>query len=61
MSDKEVAIEVLSQLPKDVSFNRIREEIDILENIRKGILAADQGKVASNQEVHSMIEQWTSK
>jgi len=50
MSDKDIAIEVLSQLPKDVSFNRIREEIDVLENIRKGALAADQGNFRKRHE-----------
>ena len=61
MSDKEIAIEVLSQLPKDASFNRIREEIDILENVRKGVVAANQGRTTPHEDVKDMIDQWTTK
>lgn len=61
MSEKEIALQVLSQLPKDATFKEIREEVDTLESIRKGIVAADQGKTVPHEKVRGLLSKWTSK
>lgn len=61
MSEKEIALHVLSQLPKDVTFKEIREEVDILQSIRKGIVAADQGKTMPHEEVRGLLLKWNSE
>jgi predicted transcriptional regulator len=45
MSDKELVIEALRQLPEDVTLEAISEEIAILAAIRRGEEAADAGRV----------------
>ena len=49
MSEKEIALQVLSQLPKDATFKEIREEVDTLESLRKGIVAADHGQTVPHE------------
>jgi len=56
MSEKEIALQVLSQLPKDATFKEIRVEVDTLESIRKGIVAADQGQTVPHEEVRGLLE-----
>jgi len=56
MSEKEIALQVLSQLPKDATFKEFRVEVDTLESIRKGIVAADQGQTVPHEEVRGLLE-----
>lgn len=61
MSDKEVVIEAVRQLPETVSFEEISEQIAILAAIRKGEEAADAGRVTPHEEVKRKFAQWISK
>ena len=56
MSEKEIALQVLSQLPKDATFKELRVEVDTLESIRKGIVAADHGQTVPHEEIRGLLE-----
>jgi predicted transcriptional regulator len=61
MSNKEVVIEAVRQLPETVSIEEISEQIAILAAIRKGEEAADAGRVVPHEEVKKRFAQWISK
>lgn len=61
MSDKDVVIETLRQLPDAATLEQISEEIAILAAIRNGERAADAGRVTPHEEVRQQISSWISK
>ena len=61
MSDKEVVIETLRQMPEGATLEQISEEIAIMAAIRKGEEAADAGRVTRHEEVRQKLAAWISK
>ena len=61
MSDKELVLEKVRQMPEDVSLERITEELEILAAIQKGIQAADTGRTKTHEEVKQLLQTWTAK
>ena len=61
MSDKDVALETLRQLPEAATLEEISEEIAILAAIRRGEAAADAGQVTPHGEVRQKLAAWISK
>jgi predicted transcriptional regulator len=61
MSDKQPAIHHIRNLPPSVSLAQIAEETAILNQIREGEKAADEGKVISHEEVIRQVKQWLAK
>jgi predicted transcriptional regulator len=60
MSNKEAGTEVRA-LPDEASWEEIAEHIAIMVEIRRGIEAADAGRVISHEETKQRIAAWTSK
>jgi predicted transcriptional regulator len=58
MSDKEVVLQKLRQMPEDTSLEAIIEELQILTAIRKGVRAADAGKTKTHEQVKQLLKQW---
>jgi predicted transcriptional regulator len=61
MSNKEIVIEAIRQLPELVSFEEIAEEIAILAAIQKGECDADAGRTVSHEDVKKRLTSWISK
>ena len=61
MSDKQTVLEVVSQMPDNATLADIKEELATLDAIRRGVQAADAGRVKSHEEVKRLIVEWTSK
>ena len=61
MSDKQAALEAIRQLPDEVSFREIREEIEFLAAIREGEAQADQGRLIPLEQVEKNLQSWLSK
>jgi len=55
MSDKELVIEAVRQLPEHASIKEIAEEIAILAAIKKGEHDADAGRVVSHDEMKKRL------
>lgn len=60
MSDKDVVIATVRQLPESISLDEISEEIAILAAIRRGKAAADAGHVTPHEEVRNKLSSWIS-
>ena len=61
MTNKQLAIRAIRELPDDASLEDIAEEIAILDAIREGEKAADEGRVVSHDEVKRQVKQWLSE
>lgn len=61
MTDKQLVLDTLGGLPETASWEQIREEFSILEAIKEGERAADQGHVVAHEEVEKMVESWATK
>lgn len=61
MSDKDVVIETLRQMPEAATLEQISEEIAILAAIHKGEAAADAGRVIPQEEVRRKLVASISK
>jgi predicted transcriptional regulator len=61
MTNKQLAIRAIRELPDDASLEDIAEEIAILDAIREGEKAADEGRVISHDELKRQVKQWLSE
>ena len=61
MTNKQLAIRRIRELPDDASFEDIAEEIAILEAVRKGEEDIEAGRFVSHEEVKRQVKQWHSK
>ena len=61
LTEKQLALEALRQMPEFVTLQQISEELAILAAIRRGEAAADAGRVLSHEEVQRRSAAWTSK
>ncbi len=44
MKIKEIAIESIKELPNDVTWEDIKERIDFIAGVRKGLMELDEGR-----------------
>jgi predicted transcriptional regulator len=61
MTNKEIVMSRLRELPNEVSFEDIADEVAILAGIQEGIKAADAGQLIPHEEVERQVKQWLSK
>ena len=61
MSNKDLVIEAIRQLPEIVSLEEIAEEVAILAAIEKGTRDADAGRTIPHEEVKKRLTSWISK
>jgi predicted transcriptional regulator len=60
VSQKELVIETIRQLPEEVTIDEIVEEIALLAAIRKREQDADSGRVVSHEHVRETVAAWLS-
>jgi predicted transcriptional regulator len=61
MSDKNVVLEAVRQMPEAATLDEISEEIAILAAIRRGEEAADKGRVIPHEEIRKQLPSWITK
>ncbi len=61
MSDKQMVLERVRQLPEDASVEAISEEVIILAALRRGVEAADAGHTRSHEEVKLLFAAWNAR
>ena len=61
ISDKQMAMETLDQLPETVSFQQIKEELEIANGLKRGWEASKADQVKTSTEVKEMIGSWFTK
>jgi predicted transcriptional regulator len=58
MSDKQLVLETLQQLPESVSLEQIQEEIALLAAIRRGQAAAQAQRLVEHDKVRERSATW---
>ena len=61
LSDKQIALEALWRMPEAATLQEISHEMAILAAIRRGEVAAENGRVLTHEEVKRRSAAWTSK
>lgn len=61
MSVKEIVLEAIQQLPTDVTYDDVLEEIAILAAIERGQQDVKEGRTIPHDEVKREAMQWTTK
>jgi predicted transcriptional regulator len=61
LTDKQLAIEAISDLPDRVSMQQILDEIRILESLRQGEADIAAGRYITHEEMKRKIKEWLSK
>lgn len=55
---KQEALEAIGKLPDDADFDAIMYRLYVLDKIRKGQEAAEQGQTISSEDLKAEIESW---
>jgi len=58
MTTKEIALRTIEQLPEDASWEDIREQINFVAGVRKGLRELDEGKGISHDKVKEEFAAW---
>ena len=61
MSNKEIVIETIRQLPEHMTIEEIAEEIALLAGIRRGLQDIEAGRTVPHDEVKKRLQTWISK
>jgi predicted transcriptional regulator len=61
LSEKQIALEALRQMPEAASLQDISQEMAILAAIRRGEAAAEEDHVLTHEEVKRRSAAWTSR
>ena len=55
---KEEAIQLIESLPANCTMEEIQYHLHVRDKIRRGLAAADEGRVVSHDEVKRQVQQW---
>jgi predicted transcriptional regulator len=58
MTSKEIALKTIKQLPKDATWEDIKERINFVAGVRKGLRELDDGKGISHDKVKEEFAEW---
>ena len=60
MTTKEIAVQTIERLPDDTTWDDIKERIDFIAGVRKGLCELDEGKGIPHHQVREEFAQWLS-
>jgi predicted transcriptional regulator len=61
MSDRETVLEIVKQLPPDVSLREILRKLEFIAAVREGFEEIEQGRGIPVEQVEQMVESWITK
>jgi predicted transcriptional regulator len=61
MSDKEMVMDVVRELPEESTLEEILEQVRILAALQRSAEDADAGRVISHEEVKKRAASWSTK
>lgn len=61
MSDKQLALESISQLPDSATMDEISRRLEFLAAVRKGLDQIERGEVVPHDEVKRELAAWLTK
>jgi predicted transcriptional regulator len=61
MSDKQLALETISQLPENTTMQEISRRLEFLAAVRVGLDQIERGETVPHDEVKRQLASWLSK
>jgi predicted transcriptional regulator len=61
MTDKQLVLETVQQLPDDVELEEISSEIEFLAAVRKGSKQIAEGKIIPHEQVKEQLRSWLTE
>jgi predicted transcriptional regulator len=58
LAPKQEALETIGKLPEDTDMDEIMYRLYVLDKIRKGQEAVEQGQMATSEELRREIDSW---
>lgn len=58
MTAKQVALELVTQLPDDTSWDEILYRLALRERVEESLAAAERGEIFTHEQVREMTSQW---
>ena len=60
MNSKQIAIKSIQDLPEEATWEDIKERINFIAGVRKGIQELDEGKGISHEQIKEEFKEWLS-
>jgi predicted transcriptional regulator len=61
MSTKELALDMIRDLPEDASWQDIEERLHFVAAVERGREEVRQGRVVPHEEVRALLKEWISE
>jgi len=61
VTQKEIALDALRELPEDASFADIADRVEFLAAVQKGLDQVDRGEGISHDEVKRQLASWLTR
>ena len=61
MTTKEIAIHTIKELPEDATWDDVKERINFVAGVRKGLRELDEGRGLPHAQVKEEFAQWLVK
>ena len=61
MSNREIAIDLIHQLPEDASLREMARELEFVAGVREGFAEIERGECLPAEEVRKLVPSWISK
>lgn len=55
---KQLALDTIQELPEDVDLDEIMYRLYVLDKVRKGRQAVDQGRILAGDDLKRQMESW---
>ena len=61
MSQKEIVLEAIQELPDNVSIDQIADRVEFMAAIQKGIADIDRGDTIPHEEIKKQLATWLTE
>ncbi|MEI8310522.1 MAG: hypothetical protein WCH98_07195 [Verrucomicrobiota bacterium] len=61
MSQKELVLEAIQELPDDASIDQIADRVEFMATIQKGIDDIDRGDTVPHEEIKKQLATWLTE
>jgi predicted transcriptional regulator len=61
MSQKELVLEAIQELPDDASIDQIADRVEFMAAVLKGIHDIDRGDIIPHEEIKKQLAEWLTE
>jgi len=61
MSDKQIALETIQQLPESVTLDEIKKRLEFVTGVREGLDQVGRGETVPHEQVKRELAEWLTR